>query len=152
MELGNYRLRRFREFGSTSNQPHNRRPSVCRLVGERFADVNAVNRVPHGGSGVMVWAGISYGQSTIAFYWWHTDTVPRSWGALLIHSSATITSCFSIIMPHVVSINFMRRRCVEPHKANGHKIPTGFWSTPYLFIKTYVTNRCISVFPVMRNP
>jgi hypothetical protein len=33
-------------------------------VGERFADVNAVNRVPHGGSGVMVLAGISYGQLT----------------------------------------------------------------------------------------
>jgi hypothetical protein len=33
----------------------------CR-VGEWFADVNVVNRVPHGGSGVMVSAGISYGQ------------------------------------------------------------------------------------------
>jgi hypothetical protein len=32
--------------------------------GERFADVNGVNRVPHGGGGVMVWAGISYGQQT----------------------------------------------------------------------------------------
>ena len=31
-------------------------------VGERFADVNVVNRVSHGGGGVMVWAGISYGQ------------------------------------------------------------------------------------------
>jgi hypothetical protein len=28
-------------------------------VGERFADVNVVNRVPHGGGGVMVWTGIS---------------------------------------------------------------------------------------------
>ena len=28
----------------------------------RFADVNVVNRVPHGG--VMVWAGLSYGQRT----------------------------------------------------------------------------------------
>ena len=33
-------------------------------MGERFADVNVVNRVPHGGGGVMVWAGISYGQRT----------------------------------------------------------------------------------------
>jgi hypothetical protein len=31
-------------------------------VGERFADVNIVNRVPRGGCGVMVGAGISYGQ------------------------------------------------------------------------------------------
>jgi hypothetical protein len=30
----------------------------------RFADVNVVNRVPYGGSGVMVWVGISYGQRT----------------------------------------------------------------------------------------
>ena len=35
---------------------------VWRCVGERFADVNIVNRVPHGGGGIMVWAGISYGQ------------------------------------------------------------------------------------------
>jgi hypothetical protein len=35
-----------------------------RSVGERFADVNVVNRVPHGGGGVMVWAGINYGQRT----------------------------------------------------------------------------------------
>ena len=28
-------------------------------MGEWFADVNVVNRVPHGGDGVMVWAGIS---------------------------------------------------------------------------------------------
>ena len=32
--------------------------------GERFADVNVVTRMLHGGSGVIVWAGISYGQRT----------------------------------------------------------------------------------------
>jgi hypothetical protein len=32
-------------------------------VGEQFADVNVVNRVPRGG-GVMVWAGISDKQLT----------------------------------------------------------------------------------------
>jgi hypothetical protein len=53
---------RFREFVSMSNRPHNRRPCVWSCVGERFADVNIVNRVPHGGSGVVVWAGTSYGQ------------------------------------------------------------------------------------------
>ncbi|KAL0151377.1 hypothetical protein M9458_053286 [Cirrhinus mrigala] len=116
--------RRFREFGSTSNRPHNRRPHVTTVatqtaaatiglhnqrisaqtvrnrlreahlhaccphgslaltavrrrnrlewanahgrwrVGERFADVNVVDRVAHGGGGVMVWAGICYGQRT----------------------------------------------------------------------------------------
>ena len=33
-------------------------------VGEWFVDVNVVNSVSHGGGGVMVWAGISYGQWT----------------------------------------------------------------------------------------
>ena len=38
------------------------RQCVWRGVGERFADVNVVNRLSHGGGGFMVWAGISYGQ------------------------------------------------------------------------------------------
>jgi hypothetical protein len=33
-------------------------------VNKRLADVNIVKRVPHGGGGVMVWAGISYRQQT----------------------------------------------------------------------------------------
>ncbi len=39
--------------------------SVWHHVGERFADVNVVDRVAHGGGGVMVWAGVSYGQLTL---------------------------------------------------------------------------------------
>ncbi len=37
------------------------RPHVWRRVGEWFADVNVV---AHGGGGVMVWAGVCYGQRT----------------------------------------------------------------------------------------
>ena len=48
----------FREFGSTFNQPHNLRQCDWRCVDERFADVNVVNRVSHGGGGFMVRAGI----------------------------------------------------------------------------------------------
>ena len=40
------------------------RQRVWRPVGERFADANLVNRVPHVGGGVMLWAGISYRQLT----------------------------------------------------------------------------------------
>ena len=50
-------LHHFREFDSKSNQAHNCRPCVWR-VGEQFADVNVVNRGPHGGGGVIVWAGV----------------------------------------------------------------------------------------------
>ncbi len=40
------------------------RQRVWRLVSERFADVNVVDRVANGGGGVMVWAGVCYGQWT----------------------------------------------------------------------------------------
>ncbi len=40
------------------------RQRVWHCVGERFADVNVVDRVAHGGSGVIVWAGVCYGQRT----------------------------------------------------------------------------------------
>ncbi len=38
--------------------------SVYGVVWVRFADVNVVDRVAHGGGGVMVWAGTCYGQRT----------------------------------------------------------------------------------------
>ncbi len=37
------------------------RQCVWHCVGERFADVNAVDRVAHGGAGIMIWAGVCYG-------------------------------------------------------------------------------------------
>ncbi len=56
----------------------------------------------------MMAVGLWYGQAYVmynehrSFYWWHfecTDTVTRSWGPLLCHSSTTITS-----RPHVARI------------------------------------------------
>ncbi len=46
----------------------NGRQHVWRHVGERFADVNVVDQVAHGGSGVMVWAGVCYGQQTQVYF------------------------------------------------------------------------------------
>ncbi len=40
------------------------RQRVWRRVGERFADVNIVDQVAHGGTEVMVWAGVCFGQRT----------------------------------------------------------------------------------------
>ncbi len=76
------------------------RQRVWRRVGERFSDVNVVDRVAHGGSGVMVWAGVCYELRCILLiaFWIHRATVTRSWGPLLSHSSTTITSCCSMIM------------------------------------------------------
>ena len=85
----------FREFGSTFNWPHNRRPCVWRHVGERFADANIVNRVPHGGGGVMVSAGINYGKQTqLHFIDGNLNAQRLCDGLLSCHSSTTITSCF----------------------------------------------------------
>ncbi len=39
--------------------------SVWRPVGEQFAAVNVVDRVAYGGGGVMVWAGLWYGQAYV---------------------------------------------------------------------------------------
>ncbi len=67
-----------------------------------FSDVNVVDRVAQGGGGVMVWAGVCYGQRTQVYFidgnWMHRDNVTRSWDPLLCHSSTTITSCCSMIM------------------------------------------------------
>ncbi len=40
------------------------RQRVWHRVGERFADISVVDRVSHGVGGVMVWAGVCYGQRT----------------------------------------------------------------------------------------
>ncbi len=78
------------------------RQRAWRRVGERFADVNAVDRVAHGGGGVMVWAGIYFMDNEhrcilLIAFWMHRDTVTWSRGTLLCHSSTTITSCCSMI-------------------------------------------------------
>ncbi len=61
---------------------------------------SVVDRVAYGGGGVMVWAGVCYEHRCILLmvFWMHRDTVTRSWGPLLCHSSTTITSCCSMIM------------------------------------------------------
>ncbi len=78
------------------------RQRVWRRVGERFADVNVVDWVAHGGGGVMVWAGVCYGQQTQVHFidgilnaQRYRDEILRP---LLCHSSTTITSCCSMIM------------------------------------------------------
>jgi hypothetical protein len=44
--------------------PSFNRQRVLHCVGEGFADVSIVNRVPDGDGGVMVWEGIIYSQQT----------------------------------------------------------------------------------------
>ncbi len=47
------------------------RQRVWHRVGERFSDVNVMDRVAHGGFEVMVWAGV--------FYWWHFECTEIPW-------------------------------------------------------------------------
>ncbi len=69
------------------------RQRVWHRVGERFADVKVVDRVAHGGGGVMVWAGVCYGHEhrciLLMAFWMHRDTVTRSWGPLLCHPATS---------------------------------------------------------------
>ncbi len=44
------------------------RQRIWCCVGVRFADANVVDRVAHGGGGVMVWAGVCYGQRTQVYF------------------------------------------------------------------------------------
>ncbi len=79
------------------------RQRVWYRVGERFADVNVVDQVAHGGGGVMVWVCVyvMYNRHwciLLMAFRMHRDTVMRSWGPLLCHSSTTITSCCSMII------------------------------------------------------
>ncbi len=57
------------------------RQRVWRCVGERFADVNVVDRVAHGGGGVMVWAGVCYEHRCILLmvFWMHRDPEAHCW-------------------------------------------------------------------------
>ncbi len=72
----------------------------------------------------MVAVGLWYGQAYVMDnehrcillmpFWIHKDTVMRSCGPLLCYSSTTITSCCSMIMPHVARI------CTQFLKAKKH--------------------------------
>ncbi len=61
---------------------------------------------------VRLWYGQAYVMDNehrcmlLMAFWMHRDTVTRSWGPLLCHSSTTITSCCSMInaWPHVARI------------------------------------------------
>ncbi len=65
-----------------------------------FADVNVVDRVAHGGGGVMVWAGVMlWTTNTGMFYWWHFE-----WGPI-------VSAIHPRLSPHVCSMIMPRPPC-----------------------------------------
>jgi hypothetical protein len=88
-------------------------------VGERFADVNVVNRVPHGGGGDMVSAGIRYGEQTQLHFIdcslnAQRDTVTRS--CLAIHH---------LMFPHDNAWPHVARICT--HFLEAENVPVLPW-------------------------
>ncbi len=78
------------------------RQRVWYHVGERFTDVNVVDRVAHGGGGGYVWAGVCYVQRTQVHFidgilnaQWYSDEILRPIIVPFIHDNH---SCCSMIM------------------------------------------------------
>jgi hypothetical protein len=69
-------------------------------VGKRFADVNVVNIVPHCGGGVMVWAGISYGQGTQFHFIYGNLTVQRYHDEILRPVVVTFIHLHLLMLQH----------------------------------------------------
>ncbi|ROL52174.1 Transposable element Tcb1 transposase [Anabarilius grahami] len=138
--------RRFREFGSTYNRPHNRRthvttpaqdlhiqhlhlqdhlrPATCsccnnradgrqrlwRCVGKRFADFNVVDRVAHGGGGVMDMSPIEHVWDALDRRIRQRVPVPSNIQQLRTSIEEEWTNIPQAIINNL--INSMRRRCV----------------------------------------
>ncbi len=79
------------------------RQRVWRHVGERFADVNVVDRVAHGGGGVMVRADVCYGQWTQVHAQRYRDEILRLIVVPFIHNHHLMLQ-HDNARPHVVKI------------------------------------------------
>jgi hypothetical protein len=67
----------FREFGSMSNWPHNRRTRVWRSVGARFANVNIVKSAPWWQWGYGMGRHKLQSMNTIASYQWQFESTEK---------------------------------------------------------------------------
>ena len=89
------------------------RPRVWCRVGEKFVGVIILNWVPHGGSGVMVWAGISYRQQILLHFIYVNLNAQRYRDKILRPIVVPFIRCHHLMFQHDNALPHVTRVCKQ---------------------------------------